>query len=413
MIEISPQQSWWSWWSTLNPRAPTCMFFSWAGKFCKVDNLQPANTGWRVVYDNCFVHSKSEISSLFSCRRWNRCLTRMCLSYCKMKIHWQKPSSWRFLCIIPSCQPCSTSRTITIETVPKHHALRFLPKAETYKNCTTSWTKTHHTWRHRKRLPVLLSGYVKTRLPHFFRTFPRKASHCTAWNWCQGLPQNVFCTSLSIRTANRFPVQHVQRPETSSPSPQCPERLYRITASNIKNLSSVFHAYMKNAAASFFSCLSEESLELYNFKLTSGLDHPGRRKSQPSFGTTSTSWTLKPEAWHLLIRSRVWIAAAPTFLLKRSLPPSPNILINFPIIGTTLSAASVAFCNCDSLACRKSESCLALHQSPNILNPFNDLTLIDLKPTYERRSQPLVNCKEIKGWVSFFLVDPIVLDDLC
>jgi len=141
--------------------------------------------------------------------------------------------------------------------------------------------------------------------------------------------------------------------------------------------------------------------------------HPGRRKSQPSFGTTSTSWTLKPEAWHLLIRSRVWIAAAPTFLLKRSLPPSPNILINFPIIGTTLSAATVAFFNCDSLACRKSESCLALHQSPNILNPFNDLTLIDLKPTYERRSQPLVNCKEIKGWVSFFSCGPYRSWDLC
>ena len=43
---------------------------------------------------------------------------------------------------------------------------------------------------------------------------------------------------------------------------------------------------------------------------------PGQHKSQPSFGTTSTSWTLTPEAWHLLIRSRVWIAAAPTFLLK-------------------------------------------------------------------------------------------------
>ena len=155
---------------------------------------------------------------------------------------------------------------------PKHHALCFLPKAETYKNCTTSCTKTHHTWRHRKRLPVLLSGYVETRLPHFFRTFPRKASHCTAWNWRQGLPQNVFCTSLLIRTEYRFPVQHVQRPETSSPSPQCPGRLYRIAASNTKDLSSVFHAYMKNAAASFFSRLSEESLELYNFKLTSRLD---------------------------------------------------------------------------------------------------------------------------------------------
>ena len=140
---------------------------------------------------------------------------------------------------------------------------------------------------------------------------------------------------------------------------------------------------------------------------------PGQRKSQPSFGTTSTSWTFKPEAWHLLIRSRVWIAAAPIFLLKRSLPPSPNILINFPIIGTTLSAASVAFFNCDSLACRKSESCLALHQSPNILNPFNDLTLIDIKPTYKRRSQPLVNCKEINDWVSFFFMWTLSFSTIC
>ena len=37
-----------------------------------------------------------------------------------------------------------------------------------------------------------------------------------------------------------------------APSPQCPGRLYRITASKTKDLSSVFHAYMKNAAASFF-----------------------------------------------------------------------------------------------------------------------------------------------------------------
>ena len=37
-------------------------------------------------------------------------------------------------------------------------------------------------------------------------------------------------------------------------------------------LYAIQYAYMKNVAAPFFSCLSEESLELYNFKLTSGLD---------------------------------------------------------------------------------------------------------------------------------------------
>ena len=31
---------------------------------------------------------------------------------------------------------------------------------------------------------------------------------------------------------------------------------------------------------------------------------------------------------------------------------------------------------------------------------------------YERRSKPLVHWKDIKGWVSFFLMDPIVLEGL-
>ena len=49
-----------------------------------------------------------------------------------------------------------------------------------------------------------------------------------------------------------FLFKHVQRPETSSPSPQCPGRLYRITASNTKDLSSVFHAYMKKRCCPHF-----------------------------------------------------------------------------------------------------------------------------------------------------------------
>ena len=116
---------------------------------------------------------------------------------------------------------------------------------------------TQQTSLKKQILYAIQYACMKNVAASFFRAFPEKPSNCTTSNWHQGLPPNVFCTSLLIRTDYRFPVQHVQRPETSSPSPQCPGRLYRITASNTKDLSSVFHAYMKNVAASFFSCLSE------------------------------------------------------------------------------------------------------------------------------------------------------------